>query len=130
MNLTDNEIIKALECCFSYESLDDCGDCPLTKMCDKGPFYTEKISLDLINRQKAEIERLYKEGLQINKTFMGFVNKQINEAIKEFTENIIHEIVNRSSEIQSTTAEYLNGSAHRQNEIIDIIKEMESKNNV
>ena len=37
---------------------------------------------------QAEIERLQKEGLQINKIFMDFVNKQKMEAIKEFTELI------------------------------------------
>ena len=51
--------------------------------------------------------------------------KQIKaEAIKEFAERLIHEIVNRPSEIQSTSVEYLHGSAYRQNEIIDLVKEM------
>ena len=39
-------------------------------------------------KAQAEIERLYIEGLQINKTFMDFVNKQIAEAIKEFAERL------------------------------------------
>ena len=39
-------------------------------------------------KAQAEIERLYIEGLQINKTFMDFVNKQIAEAIKEFAEKL------------------------------------------
>jgi len=40
----------------------------------------------LANEQKTEIERLHIEGLQINKTFMDFVNKQIAKAIKEFAD--------------------------------------------
>ena len=62
MKLTDEQIIKALECCF------DRGFSELE--CDKCPFYTattkctedlKQAILDLINRQKAEIERLQAE---------------------------------------------------------------------
>ena len=53
--MTDNDIIKALECCYSL-NLKKCKNvCPLI---DK-PLCTEwllKYALDLINRQKAEIE--------------------------------------------------------------------------
>ena len=56
--MTDNEIIKALECCFN-------NDWNKTK-CNKCPFYNggggcidelKKSTLDLINRQQAEIEK-------------------------------------------------------------------------
>ena len=86
--MTDNEIIKALECCVT-ESGEDCGRCPYSEViyeqgrggcCNK----LAKDALALINCQKEEIERLHIEGLQINKTFMDFVNKQIAKAIKEF----------------------------------------------
>ena len=40
------------------------------------------------NSYKAEIERLQEEGLQINKTFMGFVNKREYEAINRFAERL------------------------------------------
>lgn len=59
---TDEEIIKALMCHFN-EELDEepfqCVDCPLYN--DTSPSCTEALKsyvLDLINRQKAEIERL------------------------------------------------------------------------
>lgn len=59
---TDEEIIKALMCHFN-EELDEepfqCVDCPLYN--DISPSCTEALKsyvLDLINRQKAEIERL------------------------------------------------------------------------
>ena len=60
--MTDKEIIKALECCLDT-SPSSCGKCPLfnvdvtiSKMiCSK---VAMKISLDLINRQQAEIENL------------------------------------------------------------------------
>lgn len=52
--MTDNEIIKALECCFTN---DDCSLCPLFRKCPTS-FKLEQYALSLINRQKAEIERL------------------------------------------------------------------------
>ncbi len=55
--LTDNEIIKALECCTDWCGEISCWDCPLK---NTGCIYFDKLkdTLDLINRQKAEIERL------------------------------------------------------------------------
>ena len=54
--LTDKEIVKALECCCIEHA---CGKCPYTRnkgcSCINGIL---KDALDLINRQKAEIERL------------------------------------------------------------------------
>ena len=57
--LTDAEIVKALECCDG--SFDRCGECPLDNINqDKLRCWElEKYALDLINRQKAENERLY-----------------------------------------------------------------------
>ena len=53
--MTDNEIIKALECCRN----DECSQCPLQDgVCSEKDVI--KDALDLINRQKAEIERLNK----------------------------------------------------------------------
>ena len=56
---TDEEIIKALECCVKGETTHDCLklECPFSKdlsLC----FTCTKMALGLINRQKAEIERL------------------------------------------------------------------------
>ena len=53
--MTDNEIIKALECCILYKQI--CSEnCPLcdVKSCKEN---LRKHCLDLINRQKAEIEK-------------------------------------------------------------------------
>ena len=58
--MTDNEIIKALECCNSPFSEHRCKDCPMQGNF-RCSYYTINIALDLINRQKAEIERLEKE---------------------------------------------------------------------
>ncbi len=65
--MTDNEIIKALECCKMPVGSGSCNNCPLKDIRNKrriGDKSCTTISLedalDLINRQKAEIEDLYK----------------------------------------------------------------------
>ena len=55
--LTDSEIVKVLECCVTYEF---CTECPLVDNCPSD-YSLLKSALDLINRQKAEIERLNKQ---------------------------------------------------------------------
>ena len=95
--MTDNEIIKALECCICSTSRNDCENlnCPACQeigcyfMNRSTEYYPEsliqeigKSVLDLINRQKAEIERLEAQhremciGMKVLK----------NKAIKEFCE--------------------------------------------
>ena len=91
MEMTDKEIIKALECCAD---LFDCTDCPCKEFCgDLGKL--QQNALDLINRQQAEIERL-----TINMNAFGLGMKQEKEradtiraeAIKEFAKDIHEEI--------------------------------------
>ena len=50
---TDEEIIKALECHINAE---DCVSCEVFDWCEE--ILLTELVLDLINRQKAEIERL------------------------------------------------------------------------
>ena len=54
--MTDNKIIKALECCLADG--DTCNNCPLKRECEINPFDATlaRYSLDLIKRQQAEIE--------------------------------------------------------------------------
>ncbi len=59
--MSDNEITKALECCAN-EGFQDCENCPLNiphQPCSKVKL--PRISLDLVNRQKTEINRLNNE---------------------------------------------------------------------
>lgn len=57
-NMTDSEVIKALEYCIADRI--ECDKCALQEECESNPFYSTiaKYALDLINRQRAEIERL------------------------------------------------------------------------
>lgn len=58
--MTDNEIIKALECCAGDVT---CDDCPMVNECSAHQTKNTLASfaLSLIKRQKAEIERLEKD---------------------------------------------------------------------
>ena len=67
--MTDNEIIKALECCIA----DKCMECPLRKIPKvKGCMNRLSFALDLIKRQQAEIERLRDENnkLKLDMSYM------------------------------------------------------------
>lgn len=105
-------------------------------------------AFNLINRQKAEIENyshniknLTAENMQLQAEIKGLKEKRIHfyeavekanrarvQAIKEYKETLIFNIVN--TPIKKTTSAgpfYLSGCADRQNEIIDIIKDLSSK---
>ena len=53
--MTDNENIKAFECCYVEDSRLDCNECPIKDACND--FGVRDAIKDLINRQVAEIER-------------------------------------------------------------------------
>ena len=60
--MTDNEIIRALRCCLAKENCEviSCEKCPLERICEcKETMFIETI--DLINRQKAEIDILIRK---------------------------------------------------------------------
>ena len=93
--MTDNEIIKALKCCWNGE----CNNCPNQSNCAEISVFDSVI--DLINRQKAEIERLISRVsvlAEIEKDYalkygddfdVSIVKKKINsEARKEFAERL------------------------------------------
>ena len=58
--LTDEDVVEGLERCISTTDAKACAGCPFNKqnLCDKDQWALERYALDLINRQKAEIERL------------------------------------------------------------------------
>jgi hypothetical protein len=87
MFMTDNEIIKALECC-AIKHL--CNECPLNHN-RKDCIRIERLVLDLIERQKAEIERLenhIQEGVDLAKQLPEMVAFIQAEAYKEFAERL------------------------------------------
>lgn len=90
--MTDNEIIKALECCIDYECR--CVECPYFGIASDDVSCGKEHGidmLDLINRQKAEIERLQNDYLSMQSTLAKMstgVEQAKVEAIKEFAERL------------------------------------------
>ena len=78
--MEDREVIKALECCaIAY----DCPDCPFE--CDCGNMQNlVTATTDLLNRQKAKIERLEK-ARQKQAQFLGEERGQKYELINKIT---------------------------------------------
>lgn len=81
--LEDNEIIKALDCCQK----EDCCGCSYFHKEECTNFLT-KDALNLINRQKAEIERLENLERNVYETVDELRNKIKAEAVKEFAERL------------------------------------------
>ena len=89
--MTDNEIIKALECCRDCK----CKDCPChNKETDGCKELDEQDILDLINRQKATIERQIKaiqEGyalIEKQKAEIERLKEERIERIRELTRTV------------------------------------------
>ena len=122
--MTYEQIIKGLECCCLVDPKtiflrdDRTGEIITLNMNDV--FY-------LINRQHAEIERLKGwENLLKAESHAPIKAKARAEAIKEFAEKLNDRIVNFPSvyPIESATLAFLNGSSHRQLEILEIINNL------
>ena len=132
--MTDNEIIKALKCCSVHPM--KCKECPYqgNECCTNAH---RKDALDLINRQKAEIERLQKE-CEITRAYihnnglewglishLEFCKNQRAEARKEFAEKL-------KGKIDISTCGYSNEEivsnivSNIEYTIDNLVKEMES----
>jgi hypothetical protein len=94
--MTDNEIIKAVNYCANAKDYEDCEKCPIKNTCDNHSERFVVVVADLINRQKAEIERL---TAKVNRLKKYDEERDIRlharltadaraEAIKEFAERL------------------------------------------
>lgn len=79
--MSDNDVVKALEYCAEGGY---CGDCGYDIKSAKCIAKIMKDSIDLIIRQKAEIERLNYESLQM----VASIKNLRAEAVKEFAERL------------------------------------------
>lgn len=121
-NLTNNEIIEFLKCCAYSEG---CENCPYSKKCDG----TEHIiqAIDLINRQKAEIERLKsmnQSKLDIIHDVRTDLETAKSEAIREFAERL-----KNKSELLAPSVYAELFRAVSVEEIDNLVKEMTEGNN-
>lgn len=123
--MTDEEIIKALECCMKI----DCQNCPAyvtnNQSC-KGIQIFDVVTL--INRQKAEIDKLKIENCALSEKRITFperlkIAKHARaETIKEFAERLIRNIT-----MNNTNDGYLDYSVDYNcliEDINDLTKEM------
>lgn len=98
--LTDNEIIKAFECCYNDKPCSDCPfyvDCNCTTPKNDTEFLPKKI-VEIINRLQAENERLkketkkckehYKMACSERNEFLEQLETAKAEAYKEFVERL------------------------------------------
>ena len=94
--MTEEQIIKALEYCFT-RGFDEstCYECPFYTATAKCTEDLRESVLDLINRQKAEIERLKRDIAihehvheESNAAYQVHVKQAKSEAIKEFAERL------------------------------------------
>jgi len=121
--MTDNEIIKALKCCEYTDEL--CYMCPEIK--DSECIQRlHTMALDLISRQRAEIEYLksikFPCGIQVEVS-TKIENEIKSEAIKEFAERLKEGEVYMRIEFPNTkngTEDYIVLS----DDIDDLVKEM------
>ena len=104
-DMTDNEIIKALELCATLDS-GNCKKCPCREICNENDGTLTKLTLDLISRQKAEIERLQKKA---NTPFakVTFDRDKLQEMVDECAKNIEIDINLAKSEAIKEFAERL-----------------------
>jgi predicted RNase H-like nuclease (RuvC/YqgF family) len=94
--MTDNEIVKALECCSTYKG--KCTDCPAFVKVDRSN--CKKVLLgavEIINRLQAENERLQEaideQDIEISRLYKR-IDEAKAEAYKEFAEKSTEEIIN------------------------------------
>lgn len=109
--MTDEQIIKALECCNSTERghcLNECSYYNYSANCTQNMI---KDTLDLIKRQKAEIERLEKHAQTIVKMKRCVdLKKQVEEsAINRLAEKLKEYYPSIADGIDYTAEEVLKG---------------------
>lgn len=85
--MTEEQIIKALECCVGGGKCKEIG-CPFRDSCMEDLDALQKHSLDLIKSQRAENERLQIRIGELIRQYNNDIGKAKNEAIKEFAEKI------------------------------------------
>lgn len=125
--MTDEQIIKALECCRGW-GVPHCSECAYKSANDLCEDELRADVIDLINRQKAEIERLKKELEQseqsgdILETILEEKNADISELIFKERDNAVREFADM---LKQNADNYGSGDEFIAVSVIDeVMKEM------
>ena len=129
--MTDNEIIKALDCCANCESCDfETTNCPLVEEMECRSLLAQK-ALDLITRQRTEIERLKEEKSKLENKIdemyplvmqlPNAMQQAKSEAYKEFADLSIKRICEQVS-APTPSKSYIVERCNQ--EIYNLLKEM------
>ena len=101
IKVTDNEIVKALECCTTKGA--KCSDCPAFKKVDRSDCKKYfRGAIDLINRQQAENEILNNNISAMVVTLRNSAKATRNEAIKEFAYRLKKEFLTLEYQVNTT----------------------------
>ena len=107
---TDEEIIRALECCIKTDHFGDCfwNDCPFVSEhgCKVGKETLYPYVLDLINRQKAEVESL--------KAGWNYIPVEAAQALRD---RAVLQVV---KEVEARVREYLKGLIDRGVDTVEV----------
>lgn len=106
----DEEIVKALECCLCDDS--ECLQCQKKELCKINCDELATKTIDLINRQRAEIERLQKE---VNLVSIQF--QDVQERAEEYKlkiENLQNVISNQQIEISAKIEKQIKTEAYKE----------------
>lgn len=111
--MTDNEIIKAMQCVIGNDV--NCSECTYQKVL---PFPScrmmcAKNALDLINRQKSEIER-YLHSIKLLENDVAIAK---SEAIKEFAERLKKKKIQSTLDNRICTMEMINNLVKEMTEV-------------
>ena len=130
--MTDNEIIKALKCCNKPIGENSCTECAFyhSGKCSSNML---NAALDLIKRQKAEIERLNIE-LQAMRSAANSYKKHYetakSEAIKEFAEKLKEYSFLDNLSLDGKETVYVDDIDNLVEEMMEELKNDDTKNNI
>lgn len=121
--MTDNGIVKALECCNGYSCCEECPFCNKIGVCGVNLY---ELALDLINRQKAKIEKLEKENIVLRDVINARDTKI--EILKEENEKLQGDLIEERTRRENAVNAYHELAAENKKleaEIVMIQKESE-----
>ncbi len=95
--MTDNEIIKAFECCNKCDNGKGCFECPYRQYCPDCLRRRNEDTIDLINRQKEEIQRLENQ-VAINKGAMRAYHEAFENAHDEAVTDFSHFLIDKAKD--------------------------------